>query len=620
MRKLYLLATSVLLAFASSTEAMAQTTIEGCPADIDFSAAGNYVLYCSSNTSIRNIDMSSNSDNPFGYYYHPKSGSTYTKMPNWNTSNKSNTLAWSKANEWMYIQDAGEIHPLNDTNPTIMFTAPTDGWYYFGITFHRISAAGGTTDNPMAMRYGYIQNGSTGYALSAVDYGKRDANISADVVTDFFVNLKAGDKITTEQDCNGKNSSAGTTFTRFVVAAYTSSATQISDEYVAQSGLTTYNPYSQQTYEPTEGKWAIRLVGTDKYLVRKNKASGKNHYYSDFTNLEGIQSDITKNKTSLTDYEWQYELVKNENGGYNLKNGDYYVTLDAYVDETANANNNRFVFYKQKDEDTNISICRANDGKYWANYIKWVSPYNKITTSDGPQYIFELCQAPAESPYAFYNFDLGEKGSDNLQALANRSGNTVNIALIRSLSSKYWNTFCVPFAISADKIADVFGVGTQITEFTSVDGTTMQLTEAQTIEAGKPYLVKPGKDVANPSFESVAIEAATPKSISIDGYSFTGVYGPTTINTDGTDLFVTTSGSLNKPAAGKNVINGMRAYITIPTGSAAKLAIMGETTAVDGLSADKVDAGDAVYTIGGVRVDDGAKGIVIKNGKKYMVK
>ena len=206
-------------------------------------------------------------------------------------------------------------------------------------------------------------------------------------------------------------------------------------------------------------------------------------------------------------------------------------------------------------------------------------------------------------------------------AVANSNGYTVNVNLTRSLSNQYWNTFCVPFDISAEKINTIFGEGTLITEFTGVDGTTMKLTATDAVVAGKPYLIKPANNVVNPSFNDVKITAAVPSKVSFEGYSFTGVYEPTAISTDGTGLFVTSTGVLSKPADDtKNTIKGMRAYITVPSGTAAKLSIMGTTTSVEKIAVGNGNDTDKVYNINGQLIDGKAKGIVVKKGKKFVAK
>lgn len=510
---------------------------------------------------------------------------------------------------------------MDNDSPAIMFTAPADGWYYVGMTFKRDN---GTFETYLSIRNRFVHvDGSTlscpySEELCSMKFGYKDGEWHT---MDYFVKLKAGDKITTEEYAEGRASSAGVTVSRYVVAANTSVDTPITDEYVTTSGLPSYDPRAQKIVEPAEGKVAVRVVGTEKYLVKKEKGNGKNYYYGAFFSPAEISTEAAKKSIPLTDFEWQFDLVKNENGGYNIKLGDYYMVSDGYISEAAGVDGNTFTFYTPVYSESGIAIKRETDGKYWNSNMKWVSPYNKVETSTEPLYVFELVEAPAATPYAFYNFDMAETATDNLKAVANRNGYTVNVNLTRSLSDQYWNTFCVPFDISAEKVTEIFGTGTLITEFTGVEGTTMMLTEADAVAAGKPYLIKPANTVVNPSFTDVKITAAAPQKVTFGEYSFTGVYEPTAINTDGTDLFVTSTGGLSKPADNtKNTIKGMRAYITVPSGTAAKLSIMGTTTSVEKIAVGNGNDTDNVYNINGQRIDGNAKGIVVKKGKKFVAK
>lgn len=102
--------------------------------------------------------------------------------------------------------------------------------------------------------------------------------------------------------------------------------------------------------------------------------------------------------------------------------------------------------------------------------------------------------------------------------------NDVDVQLKRSLTPAQWNTFCVPFTISEDVIAEKFGAGTLVYTFGSMNGNVMNFTPSTIIEAGKPYIVKPAQEVVNPSFTGVNIEATAAKKVGADGYFMQGIY------------------------------------------------------------------------------------------------
>ncbi len=203
-----------------------------------------------------------------------------------------------------------------------------------------------------------------------------------------------------------------------------------------------------------------------------------------------------------------------------------------------------------------------------------------------------------------------------------------NVKLKRTLVSGCWNSFCVPFAISPAHLATVFGDGTKVSVFTGkTEGTVMLFSHTDRIEAATPCLVMPARTTANPTFADVTLTAAKAKSISTaDGsYKFTGTYSPATLDTDGTDLFITQDGSLKKPSGttgNANLMKGMRAYITIPgstNATAVKLSIRETTTAIRPTATDRGNA-QATFSLAGQKVSAPGRGIYIRNGKKFTNK
>ena len=82
-----------------------------------------------------------------------------------------------------------------------------------------------------------------------------------------------------------------------------------------------------------------------------------------------------------------------------------------------------------------------------------------------------------------------------------------------------------------------------------------------------------------------------------------------------------------KPAG--TSIGANKAYLLVTTttpsgGSTAPELVIGidddETTGINGVKADNADVDAPMFNIAGQRVSNSAKGLVIKNGKKYMLK
>lgn len=207
--------------------------------------------------------------------------------------------------------------------------------------------------------------------------------------------------------------------------------------------------------------------------------------------------------------------------------------------------------------------------------------------------------------------------------------NNVDVQLERTLSPEYWNTFCVPFTISADVIKEKFGEGTQVCTFGSMEGTVMNFAHSTSIEAGKPYIVKPTKEVVNPSFTGVNIEATAAKQVGANGYFMQGIYSvKTDLTTDGTNLFLGDGNKFYKPLGTTTAkMKGMRAYFIVPQGTnfaALRANIDGATTAIDEFATvveQPID--NRIYNLQGQFVGtsfEGLHGVYVQNGKKVLVK
>lgn len=207
--------------------------------------------------------------------------------------------------------------------------------------------------------------------------------------------------------------------------------------------------------------------------------------------------------------------------------------------------------------------------------------------------------------------------------------NNVDVQLKRTLSPEHWNSFCVPFAISEDVIAEKFGAGTQIYTFGSMNGNVMNFAHSTTIEAGMPYIVKPTKEVVDPSFTGVNIEATAAKKVGADGYFMQGIYSAKTdLTTDGTNLFLGEGNKFYKPSGTTTAkMKGMRAFFIVPQGTnlaALRANIDGATTAIDEFATVVEQPTDnRIYNLQGQFVGtsfEGLHGVYVQNGKKVLVK
>lgn len=207
--------------------------------------------------------------------------------------------------------------------------------------------------------------------------------------------------------------------------------------------------------------------------------------------------------------------------------------------------------------------------------------------------------------------------------------NDVDVQLKRSLTPAQWNTFCVPFTISADVIAEKFGAGTLVYTFGSMNGNVMNFKASTTIEAGKPYIVKPANTVVNPTFTGVNIVESDPVQLGENGFFMQGTYGAKTdLTTDGTNLFLGEGNKFYKPAGATTAkMKGLRAFFIVPQDTnfaALRANIDGATTAIDEFATVVEQPTDnRIYNLQGQFVGtsfEGLHGVYVQNGKKVLVK
>lgn len=254
-----------------------------------------------------------------------------------------------------------------------------------------------------------------------------------------------------------------------------------------------------------------------------------------------------------------------------------------------------------------------------------------MTANNGVKYVSKIELTPLAAP-AIVTLD---ETSDNISTvISDNAGRTVNVTLKRSISKDYLNTVCLPFDLSAEKIAEVFGEGSVVSDYTSVTGTVMNFTPVTEMAANHPYIVN-----ATETFDTKNIAGVTLKTIAgnenkiefenTEKTFLADFVGSPLIHeftyTDGSELFLGKDGKLYRPNAKGDKMKGMRAYFEVVdyTGTEAKVNIGGGLSSIDKLMNGEAMTGK-VYNLNGQYVgntlDGLAKGLYIMNGKKYVVK
>lgn len=254
-----------------------------------------------------------------------------------------------------------------------------------------------------------------------------------------------------------------------------------------------------------------------------------------------------------------------------------------------------------------------------------------MTANSGVKYVSRIELTPLAAPETVVLDETSDKISDVISANADK---VVTVTLKRSISKDYLNTVCLPFALSAEQVAEVFGEGSVVSDYTSVTGTVMNFTPVTEMVANHPYIVN-----ATETFDTKNIAGVTLKTIAgnenkiefenTEKTFLADFVGSPLIHeftyTDGSELFLGKDGKLYRPNAKGDKMKGMRAYFEVVdyTGTEAKVNIGGGLSSIDKLMNGEAMTGK-VYNLNGQYVgntlDGLAKGLYIMNGKKYVVK
>lgn len=189
-------------------------------------------------------------------------------------------------------------------------------------------------------------------------------------------------------------------------------------------------------------------------------------------------------------------------------------------------------------------------------------------------------------------------------------------------------TICLPFALSAEELANVG----KAYALSSVNASKATFTPVQEIKAYTPYLLIPSADgklleeiAATKDITAVPADAKTSVSGS---YSFVGtLQAKESVKQEGMEIYgFSAKDGKFVHASDKASIDAFRAYIAVPTpalSTAASRSIdidFGGTTGINEIQNAHSSSAAATYNVAGKRVGKNYKGVVICNGKKMIQK
>lgn len=254
------------------------------------------------------------------------------------------------------------------------------------------------------------------------------------------------------------------------------------------------------------------------------------------------------------------------------------------------------------------------------------------------------------------NYNADDANANN-EVVKTAEGHVAQVKIARKMLANRWTTCVLPFSLNKHQVDAIFGAtysidnkeGTQILYFDHVEGNKAYFVRHayNTIVAGKPFLIKPTKNVESintadvKAYPYVTIENTTPDAwCESNGYVWTSSYN--TMKIAKNDYFIGASdGKFKAYSANSGTVKGFRGFLKANLPAGAKPVMLsistssitdgndGETTGIEDLiittDGELMPANSRVYNINGQLVSEDASsfqslpsGIYIINGKKYI--
>lgn len=383
---------------------------------------------------------------------------------------------------------------------------------------------------------------------------------------------------------------------------------------------------ANDTYKETTAKCTLKVFDSTKqdetftFIAGLHKGtqtgnSKEDQIVQDVVTIHGTNAAFA----AITDTEYTYRLYQNSSTTISTKVGK--ITKIEFIGSNNSLSN--YSLKKLTSMTDNNYTCTDHNYGVWEGFAKEVE-FKAIAQVRAIQIIVTIL-IPKE-----YTMDE-TKTKNVIEDCA-----YANVTLQRTLEASHWNSFCVPFALDKDQVTQYFGEGTQLRTYEGrCENNIVYFATVDNIEAGKPYIMKPGNAVVkNPTFEGVSIVATgldkngNPQAVGdASTVQMKGIYNHVTLVQDKTNIYIGAGNKFYYPADAEACqMNGLRAYFIVPEGTDIKKLranLDGATTSL-GEIFDTEESNTPVYNLQGQCVGNSLStlksGIYVQNGKKVVVK
>lgn len=368
-----------------------------------------------------------------------------------------------------------------------------------------------------------------------------------------------------------------------------------------------------------EPDWGVFRSICKKVIFEKSfvnvKPNSCNSWFFNFTNLTSIEGLTNLDTSEVTDMSYMFQATKGE-----------------YLDLTG--------FDTSKVTDMTQMFASCEYVKAIVIGDKWKTTL--VTVSD---YMFDACFALVGENGTAYDEDAkdvtkahagtgGYLTSNSLYDDATSTAKYLTLAAAgvstfklsgRTIKGGKWNTLCIPSNIANLSASALAGAKVKKLKEYANDGTSVTITfeDATSIEAGKPYLVKPTADITDPVFDFAGVAAG---STSVTGAEFIGTYQASTLTAPNKKQLFLQDDKFYYPGTDVT-LNAFRAYFSVTadvpeaaTSRGIEIDIDGVSTGIDFIENKATGEVKVIYDLSGRRVANPTKGLYIVNGKKVVIK
>ena len=493
-------------------------------------------------------------------------------------------------------------------------------------------------------------------------------------ITGFDYMVKAGDKQKNARQENGSNSMPETTLI--------SNVDYSKKDYIVDPMFNVPCSGSFLTFQPkTNGTVVAHIYQNGVFDSKKNKDNTIDYQYrpqrrvfimdeagnfvSSDAHIESTTGKPNGKNYDLTQYKWDM----GNNQSPTVETVKKHFGLESFEMSETGFNNN--VYENQLDQKTAPNEAATKypnlkGSRGWSVLADAPVTYKFNVKAGKTYYLYNF-----GSKIGFYGFSFDEDetkivdpveyDADNVntnnKVEKTAEGHVAQVKIARKMVANRWTTCVLPFSLNRDQVDAIFGPaycaehpqGTQILYFDRIEGNKAYFVRHayNTIVAGKPFLIKPTKEVTSintadvTNYPYVTIENTKPADwCESKGYVWTSSYN--TMNIVKNDYFIGASdGNFKAYSAASGTVKGFRGFLKANLSPGAKPVMLsistssvtdgndGETTGIEDLiittDGELMPANSRVYNINGQLVSEDASsfqslpsGIYIINGKKYI--